>query len=208
MAVFPLFVDLEDKLCLVAGGGVTGSRKAEILLQFGAKIRVVAPEIGHAVKRLEGQDTVSVRIKPYSEQDMDDVFLAVAATSSAKVNERVYQDAVKKNIPVNVVDDPKQCTFLFPSVVQRGKLVVGISTSGAYPALSKKLRKTLEASLPEDWAILVELLAEFRKRVRTSPMNQAQKEQILKRTVDTFFERGIMTPEGLKAILDHMEQGC
>lgn len=206
MAVFPLFVNLKGKTCIVVGGGELAARKVEILLRFEANLRIIAPEVSSSIKALENQDNVSILRKEYFEHDIDDAFLAVAATSSPEVNERVFRDAKKRNIPVNVVDNLEKCTFIFPSVIKRGDLTIGISTSGGYPALSKKIRKITEEVFTEEYARILSMLADFRIRVRKSHLSHCQRERLLKQVVDEFYNKGIISNEALKGILLEYER--
>ncbi|MDF2987293.1 MAG: siroheme synthase [Eubacterium sp.] len=202
MAVFPLFVDLKGKRCLVVGGGEVASRKAEILLRFEAQLTIVAPEINHYISGLEEQGKTTIIRREYCEQDMSMASLVIAATSSKTVNERVYRDAVGRNIPVNIVDDPELCTFIFPSVVKRGALTVGISTSGEYPALSKKIRKITEEIFHEGYSEILELLADYRSLVRTSRLSKFEKEKELGLVLEEFYSGGEITPQALSKILE------
>lgn len=206
MAFFPLFVDLEGKKCVVVGGGAVALRKIEILLQFEANPVIIAPEINSFIEELERQGKISIIKKEYSRQDIDGAFLVIAATSEQEVNEKVFRDAKHCNIPVNVVDDPEKCTFIFPSVVKRGDLVMGISTSGKYPALSKKIRKTIEALYPDEYSGILSLLAEFRDKVRKNIANRAQRERILRCVIDELYYLDVITYEALSDIIGRYEE--
>lgn len=202
MPVFPLFVNLKDKRCLVVGGGEVASRKIEILLRFEAHLIIIAPEISNYIMRLEELGKITIIRREYSKKDMAGAILVVAATSSKTANERVYKDAVSRNIPVNVVDNPELCTFIFPSVVKRGALTIGISTSGEYPALSKKIRKITESAFDDGYSDILELLADFRTFVRASRLPQLEKEKELGLVLDEFYSKGDITPNALNKILE------
>lgn len=206
MAVFPLFVDMRGKTCIVVGGGEVAFRKVEILLRFEADLIIIAPEVSSSIKELENQGKINILRKEYSEQDIDGAFLIIAATSSSKVNESVFRDARERNIPVNIADDPEKCTFIFPSVIKRGDLTIGVSTSGTYPALSKKIRKIAEEVFTEEYSAILSLLADFRLRVRKSQLNQFQREKVLKQVVDEFYDNGIISHQALSSILKKYER--
>ena len=140
---YPVFLDVRGRTALVVGGGAVAERKAAGLARAGACVRVVAPTVTAGV------------------------FLVYAATDDAAVNEAVYAEAEARGVPANVVDDPAHCSFIVPSVVRRGPLQLAVSTSGAAPALAKRLRRELEGRFPEDWAVYVDLLAEVRALVRS-----------------------------------------
>ncbi len=201
MAVFPMCVDLKDKECLVVGGGEVAYGKIRLLLRFEASITVVAPEICPCVSGLLNESNIKYIKDSYSTKMLEGVFLVVAATSSRSVNEAVFREADERKLPVNVVDAPELCTFIFPSVIKRGALTIGISTSGAYPALSKRLRVMAEELFTEEYSQLVELLAEYRSRIRRSSLTGAEKEKLLNIVLDDFYSAGNITPEALKSIL-------
>lgn len=206
MAVFPLFVDLREKTCIVVGGGEVASRKVEILLRFEANLIIIAPEVCSSIIELGDQRKINILRKEYNEQDIDGAFLVVAATSSSEVNESVFRDAKKRNIPVNVVDDPEKCSFIFPSVIKRGDLSIGISTSGTYPALSKKIRKITEEIFTEEYSEILQLFSEFRLQVRKSHLDQCQRKKILRQVVDEFYNNGTISSEALRYILEGYEK--
>jgi len=201
-----MYVDLKGKQCLIVGGGRVAYRKAEILLRFEADITIVAPELCSSIIALEEQEKVKIKKRTYISKDIKGCYLAVAATSSRDVNELVYNDALENNIQVNVVDDPEKCTFIFPSLVKRGPLTIGITTSGAYPALSKKIRKISEEMFPEDYSVIVEMLADFRSRVRKSSLSQHEKQKVLSNILEEFYAKGDITPEILKTLLHQYEK--
>lgn len=205
MAVFPLFTDLKEKRCVIVGGGAVACRKIEILLRFEARIVVIAPEISSTLIELAKDNNIQIFRTRYDGHYLDNAFLAVAAASDERVNENVYIDAIKRNIPVNVVDDPGKCTFIFPSVIKRGALTIGISTSGVYPALSKRIRKITENIFSEEYAGILELLADFRLKVRKCSLEQPEREKLLVRVLDEFYNNGVITAEALRDIVSNLE---
>jgi precorrin-2 dehydrogenase/sirohydrochlorin ferrochelatase len=200
--MFPLFVNLDNKKCVVIGGGEVASRKVEVLLRYKADLTVISPEINPKLVELENSKKIKVIKREYKKGDIDSATLIVAATSSPVVNERIYKDAVQRNIPVNVVDNPDKCTFFFPSVIKRGALSIGISTSGVYPALSKKIRKVTEKYITEDYSEIVSLLADFRLLVRKSNFSINEKEKILAQVLDEFYDKGNIKSQALLDILE------
>lgn len=179
MSVFPLFMDLRGKKCVVVGGGNVATRKIEALLDFDADIHVISPESTAEINELYYEGRIKVFEKKYEEKDLENAFLVIAATSDSSVNEIVYVDAVGRNVPVNVVDCPQKCTFIFPSIVKRGDLVIGISTSGGYPALSKCIREKVEMVIPETYAELLMTLKECRRRASTEVRNPQKRREML-----------------------------
>lgn len=202
MAVFPLFVDLKGKPCVVIGGGEVAARKVEILLRFEADIWVIAPKVSQSITSLCENGFLKIKRKKYSKEDLEGAALVIAATSSNEVNEQVYNEAKARNLPINVVDDPDKCSFIFPSVVKRGDLVIGISTSGSYPALSKKIRKLTEELFTEEYSDILDLLADFRLRVRNSNLESHERAAVLKKTIEDFYSNGVITAEALSIIIE------
>lgn len=186
MPVFPLFVDIKGKKCVVAGGGKTAFRKIEKLLLFEPEIWVVSPSISNEIYDLCTGKQIKIFKECYDIKYMENAFMAIAATNDRKVNELIYNDAVRKNIFVNVVDCPEMCTFIFPAVIKRDQLVLGISTSGAYPALAREIRKRMEKLVPEYYADLVVLLKEARKRAIVEIRDQAQRKRVLDKILEVF----------------------
>lgn len=141
---FPLFVDLSGKQAVLVGGGAVSARRAEVLLRFGAEVTVVAPEL-----KASFPDGVIYLSRPYAPGDLQEAFLAVAATDDRAVNRAVGEEARIRGIPVSVADCPEECTFFFPAVCEGGALIAGvISKNGAdhraTAAGAKAIRRTLE----------------------------------------------------------------
>ncbi len=201
MASFPLFVNLKNKKCLIVGAGIVAYRKIEILLRYDADIHVIAPEVIAPIVQFESEGRIRIERREYLDDDVQGAFLVIAATSSLDTNTKAYEEAVKRNIPVNVVDDPERCTFFFPSVIKRGDLTVGISTDGKYPALSKKLRKMMDETITEEYSEIIELLAHFRSQVREHIPSQGQRELVLKQVVEEFYRNDEITGEALNKLL-------
>ncbi|WP_375753972.1 bifunctional precorrin-2 dehydrogenase/sirohydrochlorin ferrochelatase [Vibrio sp. HN007] len=162
MQYFPLFMDLKNKPVLVVGGGEVASRKIETLVRSGAKVTIISPEISETLKQLVDDGTCMWQKKKY-DSDLVTSFVQVWATTNDSVlNHKVYQDAKDKNILVNVVDDKPYCDFITPSMINRGRIQIAISSGGASPVLVRKIRELLEVSLPQN----LSLLADFAQNKR------------------------------------------
>ena len=144
--LFPMFLKLAGRNCLVAGAGSIGEPKIRSLVECGAIVRVVAPTAAAPVAEAEFQGALNWTRKLFEFSDLDGVFLVVAATSSAEVNHSIYQEAQRRGILCNVVDDPPHCDFFYPAVVRRGQFQIAISTGGLSPALAQRVRKRLARS--------------------------------------------------------------
>lgn len=150
----------------MVGGGAVALRKVEALLAAGATVTVVAPRLAKALKALGQNGRVAVLSRRYRRGDLRGMSLAIAATNDPTVNRQVAADAGRRGILVNVVDEPGLCSFIMPSVVRRGDLVLAISTGGRSPAMAKRLRRELESWLDSGPEQLLGLAAEVRQELR------------------------------------------
>ena len=144
---FPMFVELEAKPCLVVGGGEIAVRKAAVLRSFGAEVTVVAPETN-------GRDARWVR-RSFEDHDVEGQTLVVAATDDAALNRHVSELCKARGVPVNVVDDPKNCTFVFPAIFRKGPIVAAVSSGGASPVAAKLVRDRIGRLVPDEFAAAV-----------------------------------------------------
>ena len=151
MDFLPVFLNLKGKKCLVVGGGEVAVRKASVLLQAGAVVKIVAPELNKSFELPPGSVHIAERFQP---AHLDGMMLATAATDDAAVNEQVSREAKQRNIPVNVVDNPELCSFIMPAILDRSPLLVAFSTGGASPVFSRLLRGQLEALIPQAYGRL------------------------------------------------------
>lgn len=184
MPFFPLFVDIKDKNCIFIGGGKVAARKIETLVEFGARIRVISPDAVETITKLNMENKLEYIKREYRDGDIEGAFLVFAATSDRDLNERVYQEAVRRNIFVNVADSPKECTFVFPSIISRHELVIGISTSGSYPALSKKIRMKIDEMLPQSTGDWFGVLKEYRKKAAEKIKDEEKRKRFLNELLD------------------------
>lgn len=198
MAVFPLFIELRDRKCVVVGGGTVAERKIEALIEFGAKIVVISMEENGKIRDLERNGRIEVMEREYSSGDLDGAFLAIAATDNPKTNEEIYKDALKKGIFINVVDCPERCNFIFPAIVKRGDMVIGISTSGAYPALSKRIRQKLETLFPNGFEVYLEILKDLRAKAGKRINDKEKRTEFLKKVLDDVLDKDISKAEEFK----------
>lgn len=161
---YPLNLDVQGKKCLVIGGGAVAERKARTLLEFGAKTAVVAPDLTPGLIKLSKAGRIKTTRRKYQLGDLNKVFLAIAATDDSATNKRIFLDATKAKILVNVIDRPELCSFIAPSFIKRGPLVVSISTSGHAPALSKAIRLKLEKIITPALGKLASELGKIRRK--------------------------------------------
>ena len=154
MTLFPMFLKLAGRKCIVVGAGAIAENKINSLLNAEAEVTVVAPVINIAVRQLASLGCVALIEREFVPEDLSEAFLVIAATSNTEVNRRVYEEAQRRRVLCNAVDVPEYCDFYFPSVVQRGALQIVISTAGESPALAQRLRVEIEEQLDAatgDW---------------------------------------------------------
>lgn len=179
MTLFPMFLKLQGRECLVVGAGRIGEPKIESLLQADAGVRVVAPHATTKVRVQALAGILSWEPRKFVLSDLDDVFLVVAATNSARVNARIYREAQRRNILCNVVDDPPHCDFYYPAVVRRGQLQIAISTGGQSPSLAQRLRQELEQQFGPEYESWLEHLGEVRRELLTKRISARRRKQLL-----------------------------
>ena len=184
MSAFPLFVDLKGRKCVVVGGGRIAARKIETLILFNAEIVVISPVITDKLLKLKNAGSLIHFEKGYSEGDLEGAFLAVAATPDRVLNERIADEAAAKNTFVNVADNPERCTFIFPSIVKKNDLVIGITTSGSYPAMSKRIRERIGELLENLDEDVMKLLRECRQRASAEIRNEEIRTKLLNRILE------------------------
>lgn len=166
MKYFPVFFDLNDKPCLVVGGGDVAARKASLLYRAGAKITVVSPELCESLQgRLASGEIIHVA-RRFETSDLSAVALIVAATDDQAVNRQISELAKARCLPVNVVDQPELCSFIVPSIIDRAPVQIAVSTGGASPVLARLLRARLETIIPAAYGRLASLMEEFRGKVK------------------------------------------
>lgn len=163
--LFPVNLNLQDRKCLVIGGGRVAERKVRSLLQCGADIWVVSPELTEELEKLAREGNINRISRHYIMEDLDDCFLVISAVDNRDVNSKVAHECFARNIPVNVVDDPARCTFTVPSVLRRGPLCISVSTTGKSPLLARRVREQLEDLFGVEYAEFLELMGEIRSRV-------------------------------------------
>ena len=187
MRYYPIFLELKDKNCLVVGGGPVGIRKALALEKCGAHVKVISERFLEGTDGFKGTSILSVE-KKYEKKDIRGMFLVFAATNNADLNQEIKKDASASHILCNVADAPDQSDFLVPSTVDRGDLIVAISTSGASPAMAKKIRQDLEGFFDPAYAGVLCLMGNIRKKLLSSGHAPDEHRQAFSNLVD----RGIL----------------
>ena len=164
---YPIFLNLSERNCVVAGGGQVALRKVTTLLQHGADITVISPRLCKGLRELDCKGKIQVRHRAYQAGDLDGAYIAVIAMGNRTVNLRASLEARCNKIPVNIVDDPGLSDFIVPAIVRRGSVSIAISTAGKSPALARKLRSKLEGELDDKYAELALLIEGVRREVKS-----------------------------------------
>ena len=167
MRYYPIYLDIRGRVCIVIGGGKVAERKVVSLLHAGAKVRVVSPVVTMSLKEMSGKGIIGWKERLYRKGDLKGAFMAYAATDDEDVNRKISEEAHGNRVLLNIADEPEMCDFIIPSVVERGRLSIAISTGGASPALAKRLKLDLEERYGEEYALFLETMAAIRQKLLT-----------------------------------------
>lgn len=167
MDYLPIFADLKRRPCLVVGGGNSAWRKTRMLLKAGADVGVIATKLNADFTAAIAANQIRFVGDTFSPENLDGIFLTIAATPHKALNALVYQSANQRQVLVNVVDDTQRCSFIVPSIVDRSPIIVAISSSGKAPVLARLLRQKLEATLPQHLGKMATLAGGFRDYIAT-----------------------------------------
>jgi len=178
---YPLFLDLAHKLCIVVGGGAVAERKVRGLLNAGARVRLISPEVTAGVRKLARQGRIEIVSRGYQTGDLDGAALAIAATNSEEINMRVREESKRLSILLNVVDSPDLGDFIVPSVVRKGPVLVAVSTSGLLPVLARRLKEEIDSKLSADLALYARRVGAFRRFLIKTVQDPQRKKGILRR---------------------------
>jgi precorrin-2 dehydrogenase len=180
MAYIPIFLDVTGRECVVVGGGEVAARKVESLLEAGARVTVVSPQLSPSLESLAANGSITHIARDYQRGDILGCVLVYAATDDRKLHRELAVEARALGIPVNVVDVPELCTFIAPAVVKRGALQIAISTGGASPAFAARLRRELEDRFGTEYARTLEVLRAARRRLHADEIDPAERMRRLK----------------------------
>jgi precorrin-2 dehydrogenase/sirohydrochlorin ferrochelatase len=179
--LFPAFLKLAGRRCLVVGAGPVGEEKIGGLLRAGADVFVVAPRATEQVRSWADAGRIRWETRAFRPGDLRGAFVVVAATSSAELHERIFRLARSRRVLCNVVDDPGRCDFYYGSVVKRGSLQIAISTGGLSPALAQRLRKQFEEQFGAEYESWIEELGKARERLFAKKIEPERRKSLLHR---------------------------
>jgi len=165
-AYYPVSLNISQRKCVVVGGGEVALRKVKVLLEHGADIEVISPDLCAELAALARNGEINIRNHAYETGGLAGAFLAIAATDDAEINRQVTKEAQSRAILVNVVDDAENSDFIAPSYLRRDGLTIAVSTSGQSPALARKIRSRLEQIITDQYGTLTYLIREVRAEIR------------------------------------------
>ncbi len=198
--LYPIFLNLREKRCVVVGGGAVASHKVEKLLSCGAHITVISPNLTSALESAAARGELEHIRDEYESHYLGKAFMVFVACGDEATNLRIAADCAARDIMINVVDVPELCGFFVPAVVSRGPLSIAVSTAGASPAFARFLREELESCYGEDYGKFVAFLGELRPKIRTAIADPVKRRELYLELARTnFFELfQSLSPEALE----------
>ena len=208
--MFPIFLDLKDRPCLVVGGGSVALRKIRSLLREGARVTVVSPDVLPEIRELASRGEIQWHQRLFLPDDVEGMALVFCATNHRSVNRSVAVAARQRQVLVNVADDPDNCDFYLGSVARRGRVTLAVSTSGLSPALARHLRRALESAFPPHVDTVAEALGKLRPEVRRRFADPGARAAFWRQAVDRLMSQadGDLTLPQAEQILREMLNGA
>ncbi len=185
MRYYPVYLDIQNRNCLVVGGGTVGTRKVTTLLGCGATVMIVSPVVTSTLQALSNKGLITLAKRPFQSSDLEGKFLVIGATDNPELNRQIHTEAERLGILYNIADRPEACNFILPSIVNRGDLVIAISTSGTSPAFAKKLRKDLEKELGKEYAVFLKLMGAIRKKLLANNNEPEANKQLFEKLINS-----------------------
>jgi precorrin-2 dehydrogenase/sirohydrochlorin ferrochelatase len=179
-AYYPMFVNIKDKRVAVIGGGRVAERKIQSLLSTGAVLVVVSPNVTEQIKLWAEVESIKWEKMRYNVTHLEGVDLVFAATDKTEVNLQIYQDAKALNRWVNMAEHPELSSFIVPSTIQRGRLLIAVSTSGASPSTARKIKAELEEAYGEEYEVFLDVLEELRFKVKQHIKDKDVRQRLFK----------------------------
>src|ERR1700740_2751142 len=201
MSLFPAFLKLTNRRVLIVGGGAIAAQKIPGLLEAGAQVHVVSPQLSPQLTKLVRNQKITWSPKSFEPQDLHHAFLVIAATSIRDLNAQVFREADQRNILCNAVDDIDHCHFYYGSIVQRGDLQIAISTKGKSPACAQRLRRELEQQFVPEYANWLDWLGAARETLRAQSHDpEATKRQLHALDSKPIFQRFLQQANSSRSI--------
>ena len=184
MSYYPIFLQLQGETALVVGGGSVARRKVETLLEYGASVKIVSRALCPKLERLVEKQEIRFLGKEFRETFLEGIFLVIAATDDKELNHKISRAARARGLLINAVDQPADCNFIVPSIVNRGNLQIAISTSGKSPAMAKQIRKDLEGCYGAEYESFLALMGRIREELLPMGFSQKENGAIFQRIID------------------------
>lgn len=165
MRYYPVYLDIQDRSCLVVGGGQVGTRKVNTLLACGARVTVISPQVTETLANLADLGLITWKPRAYRSTDQQDTFLVIGATDDEALNQRIHEDAEKAGRLCNIADQPRRCNFVLPSIVSQGDLTIAISTAGKSPAFARFMRRQMQTQFGPEYGRFLDLMGAVRQRL-------------------------------------------
>lgn len=185
MGYFPFYIDIENKNCVVVGGGVVALRKIEKLLPFKPCITVVAPKICDKIMKMT---EVEICKREFDDADIDNAFMVISAADDSQLNSHIFELCKEKNILINTVDDKEKCGFIFPALIKRSNINVSISTSGKSPLYARFLRERIEKLFDNNCDETVDILNKYRQMIKNEIKSEKKRKKAFERILNICVE--------------------
>ena len=202
MAYFPMYIELEHVRCLIAGGGQVAARKAEVLLDFGAEVWVVAPCIQESLRE---NPKITCLLRQFQVQDLEEAKLVVAATDDKQLNHEISLWCRQRMIPVNAVDQTEDCTFILPSYVKQGPVTAAVTSGGTSPVAAQYLKRRIEEIFPRNLGATARLLGQVRPYVKKFLDTEAQRKKVYEGLLETGLLKGTFAQEDVERFIKAAE---
>jgi len=185
MRYYPVHLDIQNRDCLVVGGGGVATRKVANLLKCGARVTVVSPAMSERLQNLAENKVLILKLRPYRSADLEGKFLVIGATDDEALNRQISSDAEQRGTLCNIADRPEVCNFILPSIVQRDDLVITISTSGKSPAMAKNLRQQLETQFGPEHGEFLRLMGAIRRKLLSEAHEPEAHKPLFEQLIDS-----------------------
>ena len=189
MRYYPVNLDIRNRNCLVVGGGDVGTRKVMTLLDCGAMVIVVSPAVTEKIEELSDKGLIKLERRGFKPTDLDQMFLVIGATDNPELNRQIHTGAERLGMLCNIADRPEVCNFILPAIVNRGDLIIAISTSGKSPAFAKTMRKDLEKKFGTEYAKFLTLMG----GIRTKLLSEDHEPEAHKHLFENLINRDVVT---------------
>lgn len=206
MPFFPLHVDLAGRTCVVVGGGEIAERRVELLVECGADVTLISPEIRSGLQEHADAGRVRFEAREYRKGDLDGAFLVTGTTGDLATDARIAADARAAVVLANLASSLELCDFIVPSLVRRGDLLIGVSTGGGSPVLSSRIRERLEAQYGPEYGRFIEFLRDYRKALVERHQDESSRRKAIECLIDSDALR--LIKEGREGELEERALTC